>query len=205
MLVKSSSLPSFSIRCLALTTLYPLLILIFLRWLFTSGFFTSQVNCFRPCVLDCSGVVLQFVLPKSILIMFCFPILLAPHSPCLFFVFLRQVFFDVHIFDMLWVCFVVACFVGWIPVFLLQCVRSRGLVVPSYDYAHTKAETQGSNQRNKQQKTDPEHVENTDVKEHLTQENKKQTRIQDTQTIYGDLAECQPDTPLKVSPYHLDK
>jgi ribosomal protein S20 len=41
MLVKGSSVPSFSIRCLALTTCYPLLILIFLRGLFTSGIFTS--------------------------------------------------------------------------------------------------------------------------------------------------------------------
>ena len=51
--------------------------------------------------------------------------------------------------------FFVACYVGWIPEFLLSCVRSRSLVQPSHDYAHTKAETQGSNQRNKQQQNRP--------------------------------------------------
>jgi hypothetical protein len=89
MLVKSSSLSSFSIRCLALTTCYPLLILIFLHGLFTSGIFTSYVYCLRPCVLDCSGVLFcSPTCPNPYWLCFVYPILLADHGPCLFFIFL---------------------------------------------------------------------------------------------------------------------
>ena len=77
MLVKSSSVLSFSIRCLALTTCYPLLILIFLRGL-------------RPCVLDCSVVLFcSPTCPNPYWLCFVYSILLADHGPCLFFVFLR--------------------------------------------------------------------------------------------------------------------